>query len=242
MNDSCNSNGCGCGPGVDAVADTEAPELGPQAALARFRFAADAGYFADELQAQFGITANVQLEENSDPTTGQSLVAFILSVTPELADETIPKLQQLIEAAQAGEYDGMPGGLDAPAAPVSAAAPSNATGDETFQVGDDTGTPRPRIPSWLFLLVVCAGAVALMISMKQQQQGQAAAEDQAAPLTDEQVFLGEMLAVSAEPWARTTPDGGRQEVSLDESTGTMRYREDTDGDGSFEIDRRIRLE
>ena len=236
MNDSCNS--CGSEDNADAVAETEAPDLGPQAALAGFGSAADAGYFADELQAQFGITANVSLQESYEATTGQSVMAYVLSVSPELADETLPKLRQLVEAAQAGDYEELAGEDSAPAVQDHAAAVQE---DETFRVEPEVGATRGGVPSWLFLLVVCAGAAALVISIK-QQQGAVAEEEQAAPLTDEQVFLRELLSASPEPWVRDTPDGGRQEVSLDESTATMRFREDTDGDGSFEIDRRIRLQ
>lgn len=237
MNDS--GNNCGCdSPDGEAVAETEAPVLGPQAALARFRFAADAGYFADELQAQFSIRTTVQLEENFDATTGQSLVAFVLAVSPELADEAIPKLRQLIETAQTGEYDGLPGGLDGPAAPVSAVS---ATDGETFEAQPVAVRPSARVPSWLFLLIVCAGAVALLATQRQQAPAEGPAEDAAAELTDEQVFLRELIAASPEPWVRESPDGRRQEVSLDKSTGSIRLREDGDGDGVYEIDRRIPL-
>ena len=239
MKDSCNDN-CGCdSPDGEAVAETEAPVLGPQAALARFRFAADAGYFADELQARFSIRATVQLEENFDATTGQSLVAFVLAVSPELADEAIPRLRQLIETAQVGEYDGLPGGLDGPAAPVS--TPSG-TDDETFDTEPVAARSSSGVPSWLFLMVVCIGAASLLATQRPQAPAAGPADNAAAEPTDEQVFLRELLAASPEPWVRESPDGGRQEVSLDKSTGSMRLREDGDGDGVYEIDRRIRLE
>lgn len=215
--------------------DVEVPDV-PFAALARFRFAADAGYFADELQGQFRIPATVRLEESFDTVTAQAVVAFVLSVPVKQTDEAIPRLRELIEAAQTGEYDGVPGGLDGPVAPV----PATATLVDADSEASVTVTAGPRFPSWMFLVLVCAGAV-ILIQSRQNELVPEAAVDAEAPLTKEQLFLRELLATSPEPWVRETRDGGRQEISLDESTGTVRIRGDSDGDGRFEVDRRIRL-
>jgi|GEM_PF-2659332 hypothetical protein len=220
------------------ASDAEEVDTDHLAPLARFQFAADAGFFADELKNQHSIKATVKLEENFEASAGQWSVTYVLAVPVEQADEAIPRLRQLIEDSQPNEFGGPGIADDRPAAPPIEA---DEDGDSTFRPdAPETGSGF-HIPGWVLLLVISCGAVYLFRSRPEKDPApapQAASES----LTDEQLFFRELLSNSPEPWVRQTEDGGRQEISFEESTGTMRIREDTDGDGSFEIDRRVQLE
>jgi len=223
---------------TDANVDGEEVDTDHLAPLARFQFAADAGFFAEELKTQHSIAATVKLEEDFEASAGQWSVAFILAVPVEQADEAIPRLRQLIEESQTGDYEGVADELNRPSAP---AGETDDDSESTFRLDATSTGSGFRIPGWVLLLVVSCGAVILFKS-RPEEVPQAAPQEAPARLTDEQLFFRQLFSTSSEPWVRETGDGGRQVISFDESSETMRVREDTDGDGSFEIDRRIRLE
>jgi hypothetical protein len=220
------------------ASDAEEVDTDHLAPLARFQFAADAGFFADELKNQHSITATVKLEENFEASAGQWSVGYVLAVPVDQADEATPRLRQLIKESQSDDYGGLAEELDRPATPP---VETDEDGDSTFRPdAPDTGSGF-HIPGWIILLVISCGAVVLFKS-RPENPPVPVSQDAPAQLTDEQLFLRELFSTSPEPWVRETADGGRQEISFDESTGTMRIREDTDGDDSFEIDRRVQLE
>ena len=216
------------------ASDAEGVDTDHLAPLARFQFAADAGFFADELKNQHSIKATVKLEENFEASAGQWSVGYVLAVPVEQVDEATPRLRQLIEESRSDDY----GGLGRPAVPP---VETDEDEDSTFRPdAPDTGSGF-HIPGWVILLVISCGAVVLFKSRPEKNPAPVP-QDAPAQLTDEQLFFRELFSTSPEPWIRETGDGGRQEISFEERTGTMRIREDTDGDGSFEIDRRVRLE
>ncbi len=219
-------------------ADTDEVNTEHLAPLARFQFAADAGFFAEELKIRHSIPATVKLEENFEAVVGQWSVTYVLAVPVEQADEARPRLRQVIEESQSGNDAGVAAGLDrAPEPNVE----TNEDGESTFRLdAPDTGAGF-HIPGWVILLVISCGAVFLSRSPPDKNP-EPLPQDAPARLTDEQLFFRELFSASSEPWIRKTADGGRQEISFDQSAGTIRIREDTDGDGSFEIDRRVPLE
>lgn len=217
----------------DAEGGTDGVHLAP---LARFRSAADAGFFADEMLSRWSISATVTLEESFEATNGQWVVSYVLGVPFDQADEATPRLRQLIEDAQKQDLENEPGSLDHPE-PEMTADPDEP--DAEFQIEPQRIGSGFGVPSWMLLLLACAGAIILIQARQGANPPELAPADQ---LTDDEAFLHQMLAVSPEPWVRETKSGGRQEISLDSRSNTMRIREDADGDGAFEIDRRIRIE
>ncbi len=125
--------------------------------IARFAFAAEAGYFENELVSHLDITTRVLEQPQFDSTAGVWNTWFVLCVPEEHAEEAQTVLRRLIEESEAEEDDTTSEdreGLDVDAEDVSGfeaeAEPNTVFSElEERETGEDFKTASPsKIAAW----------------------------------------------------------------------------------------------
>ncbi|MBA3313584.1 MAG: hypothetical protein M3552_17495 [Planctomycetota bacterium] len=176
--------------------------------VARFRSAAEAGYFADELEAAESIRPVLTSVDDFNAMSGFWGAVFHLRVPPAEAKRAAETLRELL-AASPDEDDEIPPSSDVPDA-------------------DSVATQT----SWLPIALAFAAGSALLFAVQRLDRG-AAAPRQPARVPNQ---LLDKLAESREPWVQALPNGGRRELRVQRS-GEFILREDRDADGKFERSR-----
>lgn len=205
----------------------EPPEAGPAergfVAIARFRNAAEAGYFADELTRAGDFSALVDLEEALDSFGHYWTTRFVLWVPRDEAEAATSELQRLVEATEAED-------VFAPSAANDSPPRSDHEREEI--------APSESGVNWVpIVLTIAAGSVALWMARSMNEQPKR--DVRLAPMGGQQLDLWDRMTDDPEPWVQRTRDG-RRELSLSRDGEAALLREDLDGDGIFERVVRIR--
>ena len=182
-------------------------------AIARFRHAAEAGFFLDELTRRLDITAEVVPKEQFDSLHASWSTDFVLMVPRPSALAAAQCLQELVEQT----------------ADESEAAETPAATAHPFSLFK-SGT------AWVPLaLTFAAGAVSCWGFERLDRPRRGAAQPAGRAATAR--LLEEMGAVSG-PWTQPVPGTkASRRVTFDRQARSVLWEEDRDGDGRFEIHR-----
>jgi hypothetical protein len=153
--------------------------------IARFRSAAEAGYFADELEAAEAVRPVLTISEDFDGIRGHWGAVFLLQVPPSDAKRLSQRLRELI--AETG-------------------------GIETEEEATDLPVELPaRSGSWLPLALAFAAGSAVLFAV-QKADRLAAAPARPARVPQE---LLDRLSEPSGAWVQMLPAGGRRELHID---------------------------
>ncbi len=190
--------------------------------IARFRNAAEAGYFADELTRDEAFSAVVDLEEALDSFGHYWTTRFVLWVPRGHAESAARQLQQLVDATESDELFATSdaGEMVEPGAMASHL--------ETEDVAESADSGVNWVP---IVLTIAAGSMALWVARSMNEQPKR--DVRLAPAGGRQIDLWERLSTDTEPWVQESA-GGRRELSVSRDRDTAVLREDLDGDGIFE--------
>lgn len=182
-------------------------------AIARFRNAAEAGFFLDELTRRLPITAEIAPRENFDAIHASWSTDFVLLVPRESALAAAECLQELVDQS-ADEKENEDSGATA----------------------RNVHLPLGRVAIPLSILIA-VGALSFWLSQQFDRPGGAlagGARRAAAPVPR---LLQEMRA-SPGSWVQPIPGTpGTRRVTFDRGTRTIIWEEDRDGDGKYEARR-----
>lgn len=199
---------------AEKTAQSDGNESEDTQAIARFRNAAEAGFFLDELTRRLPITAEIAPRENFDAIHASWSTDFVLLVPRESAQAAAECLRELVEqsAEEKEEED--------------AAAPTSR----------NMSVPLNRVMLPLSILIG-VGAVAFWLFEQFDRPGGAlagGARRVQAPLPK---LMQEMRA-SPGSWVQPIPGTtGTRRVTFDRGTRTIIWEEDRDGDGKYEARR-----
>jgi hypothetical protein len=217
-----------------AVNDGTSLQESQLVSIARFRNAAEAGYFAHELHRESSIHAMVSMDENFDALSGYWSSTFVLSVPEDSAEFALHTLQQMMEHA---DPEDTPFDTEIERDQVAPATSRDAWMQETY---DDFASPPEESSNvnWVpIVLTLAAGSVAFwgVRAMEAQppQAGVAAAGDRDRP------DVWNLLSQPKRPWVQQL-DKGRRELRFDPVRREGIISEDLDGDGQFESQFRVR--
>lgn len=215
--------------------------------IARFKSAAEAGYFADELHRNEQIPAEVAVEEVRESMHAAWSVRFALMVPKERAEAASLSLKKLIEqsnpadAELGDEFGTKRTSLQSvvevdhdcsPGDPCTAFAPER----DRFDFEDDSSA-NARIVLSTIVLVAAGGAFAWFAY--RQPANQPRRPEQLRPVPAVPAPLANdfwrKAAQNPAPWRQAHPNGkGTRELVLDPQMNRAVIREDADGDGRFE--------
>lgn len=179
-------------------------------AIARFRNAAEAGFFLDELTRRMDITAEIAPQEQFDAVHASWSTDFVLLVPAKSALTAAQCLQELVEQTAAEQKD-----------------------DESSSGPHTAPLVSGRV--WLPLAITLAvGAMSCWaferLERPQQARGQPSPRRPPAPR-----FL-ETLSASPGAWVQPIPGTrGCRRATFDRTKRSTLWEEDRDGDGQFEI-------
>jgi hypothetical protein len=193
--------------------------------VARFGNAAEAGYFANELEFAIGCEPRLVQRDDFDAAHHFWRTSYVLSVPEQLAELAATQLRRIL--------DGEPGEA---AALTSRELPRQ---DRRREFGyeptsADAGTPSGI--NWVpIVLTLAAGSLVLWAGKKQHAPRRPAAPDDA-----QRVDIWDALDRDQLPWVQRSNEGngGVRELVVDAASGQALLREDRDGDGVFESETR----
>jgi len=203
--------------------------------VARFHNAAEAGYFSHELMLAEEIPSMVKIDEHVDALSGGWSTRFLLLVPERFREDATASLQRLVEQSNTEE-----------SFEEETTKTFRATSEELEQFGDEMEFDRdPAVESgvnWVpIVLTLAAGSAAFWGVRKIQDRPQPHAN--AAPQGARQQDLWERLSGSPEPWIQQIEGGRRtRRIQFETDRNVVIIREDSDGDGHFEREHRIRRE
>ena len=176
--------------------------------VARFQSAAEAGYFADELESLESIRAILTSVDDFNAAAGSWSATIHLRVAADEAKRAAAALRDLV-AATSDDSDGSKQHEHVPA---------------NFELA---GEPISRPIAWLPIVLSFAAGSAALFAVQSVEK--AAAREQRGDATP----LLNALSDSRRPWVQRLPGGGERELRTD-SAGALVLREDLDADGRFE--------
>ncbi len=204
-----------CASGSSLLED----DPGPWSAIARFENAAEAGYYAECLQAQ-GIVTRLEYHDRFDAAKDHWQMLFELQVHPEQREEALACLRRELNAAEHVEGQSFP--ADDAAGTTEAIWCQPHRYESLLAGGDDGGLSA--VAKWLPFLVL-AGSVGFV-------GGWWCAQRQ-LPSTADSAFW--YRAAQSAPWLSSSKPGQpSQRLNVDWSKGEWFLEEDRDGDGRFE--------
>jgi hypothetical protein len=183
--------------------------------VARFRNAAEAGYFADELARLGDWAVTLTLEENFDAVSGHWAHRFVLAAPETQAAAVTQALGELVEQGEPDERwadDQQPSAVNA----------------------DDAGGIN-----WVPIVLTIAAGTAVLWAAKSLHDPPKR-DARLAPVGGLPLDLWDDLSARPEPWVQQSDDGSRREVVFDPHRRLALIREDHDGDGIFERVRKVR--
>lgn len=183
-------------------------------AIARFRHAAEAGFFLDELTRRLDITAQVVPKEQCDSLHASWSTDFVLMVPRDSALAAAKCLQELVEQTADDSSE---------STPMAASSPTRLS-------------PLGAKVAWVPLaLTFAAGAVSCWGFERFDPPRRA----QPARRTASARLLEDMSTVSG-PWTQTVPGTkASRRLTFHQQDHSALWEEDRDGDGRFEIRRVI---
>jgi hypothetical protein len=203
--------------------------------VARFHYAAEAGYFSHELMLAEGIPSIVKIDEHFDALSGRWSTRFLLLVPERYAENAAAALQRLVEQSNSEE-----------SLEEDSRNTFSGTSEGMEQFGDEMEFDRYSAVdsgvNWIpIVLTLAAGSAVFWGVRKLQDRPQPHAN--AAPVGARQQDLWERLSSSPEPWIQQS-EGVRhtRRIQFETEGKVVIIREDSDGDGLFEREHRIRRE
>jgi hypothetical protein len=200
-------------PGGDAESASDA-----WAAVARFGNAAEAGYFANELDYVLGVEPRLDCRDDFDAVHHHWRSGFVLSVPDQHADRAREVLTRLLDGD----------------------SPEPAIRDEDLESavpfthsrlsGPAAVRPSGSHVKWAPLfLTLAAGSLAFWHGKKPPVQRQPP-----PPRDALRIHLRETPGLGEAPWIQIMDGGARRELHFPDVDGEATLREDRDGDGVFE--------
>lgn len=213
----------------------------PFSPIARFRSVAEAGFFSSELEGALGCEVRLTADEHFEAAHAHWNCEFVLSVPEANVDEAAALLETLIGETAGSVFTEY--GLTAPSAFEEAVASRTPASDfqlpgtTPFELHTHSPGDAPPI-NWVpVVLTLAAGGFVFWGAHRVHQHLHPPAGRQ-LPLAD---FWHE-LEGTGDVWIQTTEQGTVRELFVDADELTAVIREDTDGDGLFEGQRRFELE
>ena len=203
--------------------------------IARFHNAAEAGYFSHELMRSEEIPSMVKVDEHFDALSGRWATRFLLLVPERFAETAAAALQRLVEQSNSDED-----------IEEQARETLGGTSEEMERLDEEMEFDRYATlgsgVNWVpIVLTLAAGSAAFWGVRKLQDRPQPHAN--AAPVGARQSDLWERLSSSPEPWIQHVEGGERtRSIQFETDRNMVIIREDSDGDGHFEREHRIRRE
>jgi hypothetical protein len=189
------------------------------AVIARFGNAAEAGYFADELDYALGFEPRLDCRDDFDAVHHHWRSRFVLSVPARHAEQAREVLTCLLEGAN-------PAGTSREER-LDSAVPFSHT-----RLGprrETTRSPGSNVKWAPLFITLAAGSLAFWHGKKPPAQRQPFAPNDAL-----RIQLGEAPGLRDAPWVQTFEGGLRRELHFPAHDGEAVLREDCDGDGIFE--------
>ncbi len=172
--------------------------------VARFGNAAEAGYFADALEAEQSIRTVLTSVDDFDAMKGNWAAVIHLRVAPHDAARAKVALRELLaDSSGAGEFD---------------------PGSRTRVFG-----PAMSVGSWNSIIVSFAAGAGLVFFGLYEFENRVPPPGGVRNLDQ----LVAELGAAGEPWVQGLEKGGRRELHAAKG-GDIVLREDRDGDGTFE--------
>lgn len=205
---------------VRTLESVEADEGAAWVAVARFANVAEAGYFAHEMTAEDSFDLELVAQDGFDALTGAWRTEYLLRAPQATAPQVAARLRSML--------DGQPADLDLD--------PGNA--GEEWGLGD-TADESPGV-SWIpLLLTLAAGSLVFWGAREWRADPQRVHARQAHPLRERDLW--ERLGSERAPWVQQLENGtGRRELHILPASKTAILREDSEGDGVFEIQQEFR--
>jgi hypothetical protein len=199
--------------------DTATDSADDWCTVARFGNAAEAGYFANELEFAIGREPRLVQRDDFDAVHHFWRTSYVLSVPGDLAELAATQLRRIL--------DGEPT-EPAVAGPEWQKERRRGFGDEPQPA--ETGAPSGI--NWVpIVLTLAAGSLVLWAGKKQHAPRRPAIPDDA-----QRVDIWDALDRDQLPWVQRSNEGSGsvRELVVDAASGQALLREDRDGDGVFE--------
>lgn len=187
--------------------------------VARFGNAAEAGYFANELEYAIGCEPRLEHCDDFDPISHFWRTSYVLSVPGQRGDLARTQLRRILDGEAiepVSEFSGRSTGGPVPRRSVDS------------QVLAETGASGIN---WVpIVLTLAAGSLVLWAGKKAHFPRRPAAPDEAL-----RIDVWDVLGRDQAPWVQQpVGERGVRELRIDAATGRAVLREDADGDGVFE--------
>lgn len=189
--------------------------------IARFGNAAEAGYFAQELELAERVPARLTIEEDFDAITGRWATRYLLLVPQDRAASAAAALKGLVDQTGGDEVPGL-------------AAERRADGEASGFAGSRRAVAEDGSVNWVpIVLTLAAGSAALWGVRKLNERPKVNLPQ--APVGRQHVELWETLATPRAAWdLRNDESDGRWQFAIDRDRNVAVVREDVDGDGVFD--------
>lgn len=204
---------------------------GPMAVIARFRSAAEAGYFSHELM-HVGIPVTLTADDSFDALGGYWSTRFVLAVPQKLAESAAQELQELIEATNIDGFADADYGESKD--DLADDEPSEEYRPDLYPMSEMPGEPMGSGVNWVpIVLTLTVGSIAFWAVRKADEQPLPAMNPIRAG--EQHRELWNTLATDPSPWVQKSEnDRHIRELSFDRHTGSAILREDTTGDGVYD--------
>ena len=204
----------------------------PMVQVARFNNAAEAGFFADELQDRLRIPVRLHLEENFDALTGYWANRMVLLVPESAGSSAAGLLREIVEQTEGEE--------DEPARTAAVSPPAaeiDSWSEAEFQTAD-TAAPQSGI-NWVpIVLTLAAGSAAIWGVRKLNEAPKPGGP---VPVNGREGQLWNTLRLPNSGWALSHDEiPGRRQLRIDARRGLMVIQEDADADGVYESELHLR--
>ena len=206
--------------------DVEESTWGPMIPIARFNNAAEAGFFAYELQAAEDVPVRMAAEDDFNALGGQWSTRYMLLAPEDHAQTAALALKELVEQSEGDEL----------------MEPHSTLARRAAFIGDPVSGPMAdaagrNVLHWLPIVLTLAAGSAALIGMRKLHDRPKA--NLPVPPVGRHVELWRTLAAPRTPW-RLHHDGvdGTWQLWIDRDLAII--REDADGDGVFEKELELR--
>jgi hypothetical protein len=194
--------------------------------VARFANAAEAGYFANELDYLLGSEPRLDCRDDFDAVQHHWRSGYVLSVPDAIAERARVELRGLLEDGGAAAHE-REEGIAETAVAVSF--------DHRRVIAGPVKAPGATVKWGPLFLTLAAGSLVIWHGKKPQLQRQPANP------RDVRVSLYDAPGLREAPWVQQSGDGVRRELDFTEPGGTAVLREDRDGDGAFDREYSVRI-
>ena len=194
----------------------------PMVHVARFRNAAEAGFFADELEDRLQVPVRLQAEENFDALTGYWANRFVLLVPENAGVSAAALLREIVEQTEGDEDE-----------PLMASA-----GPPDLQRRRPGASPSGI--NWVpIVLTLAAGSAAIWGIRKLNEAPKPNAGP--VPVNGREGQLWNTLGLPNGGWSLKHEEiPGRRRLRIDAQRGLVVIQEDADADGIYESELRLR--